>query len=86
MVLANRLSLFIALTFLSWKNDLKGMVEERKVQYDGWFVVLLAVLLTLAFSIASGLAVWCVVHQGGSFTGDWQWEKWGVSVKAECAT
>jgi len=86
MTLVNRLPLLIALTVLSWKSDLTTMIEERKAQYNGWFVVLLAVLLTLAFTIASGLAVWCVVYKGGSFTGNWEWYKWGVSVKAECAT
>lgn len=60
------------------------MVEERKVQFDGWFVVLLAVLLTLAFTIFAGLTVWCVVNQKGTFTGNWEWHKWGVSVNAEC--
>lgn len=86
MAVVNRLPLLIAMTVLSWKNNFQSMIRERNVQYNGWFVVLLAVLLTLAFTIVSALAIWCVVYKGGSFTGDWGWQKWGVSVKAECAT
>ncbi|PWU67295.1 MULTISPECIES: hypothetical protein [Gracilibacillus] len=84
MALVNRLSLLVVLTLASLKSNLTAMVENRKVQFDGWFIVLLAVLLTLAFTIFAGLTIWCLVYQGGSFSGNWSWHKWGVSVKAEC--
>lgn len=85
MVIANRSTLFIVLVLTSWRDKFITMIKNRTVQYDAWFVILLAVLLVLAFTIASALAIWCVVVKGGSFTGDWQWSKWGVSVKANCA-
>lgn len=60
--------------------------DDQLVNYDGaWFVVLLAVLLTLAFTVLGALAVWCVTVKGKRFTGNWNWEKWGVSINVECA-
>jgi hypothetical protein len=84
LALVNRLSLLIFITLASWKDNLISIVENRKVQFDGWFVVLLAVLLTLAFTIFAGLTIWCVVYKGMKFSGDWKWNKYGVSVKAKC--
>ncbi|WP_217587601.1 hypothetical protein [Lentibacillus saliphilus] len=80
MALVNRFSLFFVLALATWQDSVKA----RKVQFDGWFIVLLAVLLTLAFTIFAGLTIWCLVYQGGSFSGNWEWHRWGVSVKAEC--
>jgi len=84
VTLVNRFSLIFLLALASWKDNVKAMVEERKVQFDGWFVILLAVLLTLAFTIFAALTIWCIVYQKGTFTGNWKWYKWGISVYAEC--
>ena len=81
----NQLPMLIMALVESWKNMLAEDIEGETVRYDGWFIVLMAVLLTLAFSIFAGLTIWCVVYQGGTFTGNWEWYKWGVSVRAECA-
>jgi hypothetical protein len=59
-------------------------IDASIVRYDAWFLVLLAVLLVLAFVIASALAIWCVMYQRKRFTGRWRWSQWGVSVWAEC--
>ncbi|HEY4600975.1 MAG TPA: hypothetical protein VIG73_06810 [Cerasibacillus sp.] len=84
MTLVNRFSLMFALMLTSWKDQVMESFEQRKAQFDAWFVVLLAVLLTLAFTIFAGLTIWCLVYKGGQFTGNWEWHKFGVSVKAEC--
>lgn len=63
---------------------IKNKFDNMLVECNAWYVVLLAVLLCLAFTIVSGLVIWCVVYKGKSFTGDWKWELSGVSVKAEC--
>lgn len=59
-------------------------IDASIVRYDAWFLVLLAVLLVLAYVIATALAVWCVVYQRKKFTGQWRWSIWGVSVWTEC--
>lgn len=59
-------------------------LDAAVLRYDGWFLVLLAVLMTLAVVIATALAIWCVVFQRKRFTGNWRWGTWGVSVWVEC--
>ena len=63
---------------------MKTRIDNAIVKYDGWFLVFLAVLLALAFTILAGMAIWCVVYKGKHFTGDWHWKKWGVSVDVKC--
>lgn len=84
MTLVNRFSTMFLLMLASWKAQFKDMIVQREVRYDAWYTVLLAVLLTLAFTIYAGLTIWCVVYKGGKFTGNWQWSLKGVSVSAEC--
>lgn len=73
---------------LSFFNTLKARAtnsfENKLVKCDAWYLVLLAVLMTLAFTIYAGLMIWCVVYKGKSFTGNWQWSTSGVSISAEC--
>lgn len=61
-------------------NNLVNKVNS----FDGWFVIMLAVLMCIAFAIVSALAVWCVTYKGSKFTGNWNWKESGVSVIAEC--
>jgi len=82
----NQLPLFLLSILETWKTGVVESIESGTVRYDGWFLVLLAVLMSLAFTIFAGLTIWCVVYQGGTFTGNWEWSQYGVSVKAECAT
>lgn len=63
---------------------LKSKVKEMIVSCDAWFLVLMAVLLGLAFTIYAGMAVWCVVYKGKKFTGNWKWGKWYVNMYVEC--
>lgn len=59
-------------------------VDNLLVRYDGWFLVAMVVLLAIAATVATALAVWCLTVKGGSFTGRWEWGQWYVSVWAEC--
>lgn len=65
-------------------SAVKERFDDAIVECNAWFLVLLAVLLCLAFTIYAGLQIWCVVYKGKTFTGDWHWSKSGVSVKAQC--
>ncbi len=62
----------------------RDKVDAAILRYDAWFLVLLAVLMALAFVVATALAIWCVVYQRKRFTGNWRWGTWGVSVWTEC--
>jgi hypothetical protein len=59
-------------------------IDEMIVRYDGWFLVVLAVLMVLAFALLAAMAVWCMTQGRGRFTGNWSWSQWGVSVFIEC--
>ena len=63
---------------------MKESAKNVIVECDAWFLVFLAVLLALAFTIYAGLQIWCIVYKGKVFTGNWKWSTKGVSVKAEC--
>jgi hypothetical protein len=63
---------------------LKEKFDNEIVECNAWMVVLLAVLLSLAFTIFAGLTIWCVVYKNKKFTGNWRWKLNGVSVEAEC--
>lgn len=58
--------------------------DQMLVRFDAWFLVLLAVIMTLAVTIGTGLAIWCLVYQGKNFTGNWKWDQTGVSISVEC--
>jgi hypothetical protein len=69
----------------------QGMLDATKqrfdaaiLRYDAWFLVVIAVLLTLGAIITAGMAVWCVVNQKGRFTGRWTLKNWGLSASFEC--
>ncbi|MBT2650021.1 hypothetical protein J7E52_25540 [Bacillus sp. ISL-34] len=84
MALVNSFIISVFCYLASWKDRLVSSVQEFKVQYNGWFVVLAAVLLTLAFSIYAGLTIWCVTYKGMAFSGSWNWKLTGISVNAKC--
>ena len=58
--------------------------DEKLVKFDGWFLVLVAILMSLAFTIVAGMAIWCVVYKGKRFSGRWSWSVNGVSIWMEC--
>jgi len=66
------------------KMNTVNYFEKQLIRSDAWFLIFLAVLLGLAFTIFAGLTIWCLVYKGGRFTGNWKWSQWGVSVLAEC--
>ncbi|WP_333887891.1 hypothetical protein [Clostridium sp.] len=68
----------------SIKFAIKKKVDSTLVSCDAWFLVFLAVVLSLAFAVEAGLAVWCVVYKGKHFTGAWNWSLSGVSINVEC--
>lgn len=74
----------IAAKITSTAMRAKESVQNVIVECNAWFLVVLAVLMILAFTIYAGLQIWCVVYKGKSFTGKWKWSTKGVSVKAQC--
>lgn len=78
--LTDRLSLGI----LTTPQALKTRFDAAVVRYDGWFLVLLAVLMVLAFALLAAMAIWCMSQGKGRFTGNWRWSTRGVSVLVEC--
>ncbi|WP_207694188.1 hypothetical protein DOK67_0001863 [Enterococcus sp. DIV0212c] len=69
---------------LSLKENVVRKLDEKIVQYDAWFLVFVAVLLSLAFAIGTALAIWCLLYQGKKFTGNWGWAETGFSINVEC--
>ena len=74
----------ISAKLVTWLNNMKESAKNVIVECDAWFLVFLAVLLALAFTIYAGLQIWCIVYKGKAFTGNWKCTTKGVSVKAEC--
>lgn len=54
------------------------------VECNAWFLILLAILLVLAFTIYAALQIWCVMYKGMKFSGSWKWSLYGIEVNAEC--
>jgi hypothetical protein len=65
-------------------DSLKARVDRGLVRYDAWFLVFIAVILALGATLLAGMAVWCVVKQGKTFTGNWQYKDFGLKVYFEC--
>ena len=63
---------------------IKAKIDNALVRYDAWFLVFVAVILGLGAVLLAGMAVWCVVYQGKTFTGRWSFRNWGLSVYFEC--
>ena len=65
--------------FSQAKNELILGIKNKDLQFNAWFVVLLAAILVFATAIFAG-----VVNQHGKFTGNWNWHIKGVSLDVEC--
>lgn len=63
---------------------LYSRVNAAKTRYDAWWYILLLAVLALAATVYLGLMAWCVVHNHGSFTGEFRWVRWGFSLNAHC--
>lgn len=70
--------------FANTLENIKAKVDNAIVEYDGWFLVVLAILLCIAFTMFAAMAVWCVVYKGKRFTGNWKWGAYGTSAYIEC--
>jgi hypothetical protein len=70
--------------FSQAKNELILGIKNKDLQFNAWFVVLLAAILVFATASVAGLTIWCVVNQHGKFTGNWNWHIKGVSLDVEC--
>ena len=64
--------------------NIMDSINNAIVECNAWYLILLAVLLVLAFTIYAALQIWCVVYKEQTFTGSWHWSTEGVEVKAEC--
>ena len=62
---------------------LSAKANRKLARLDNWYAVLIAVLLTIAFTIVAALLIWCVVYKHGSFTGSWNFGREGY-VNAKC--
>jgi hypothetical protein len=62
----------------------KAQFDAALVRYDGWFLVLIAVLFTFGVVLIAAMAAWCYWVKGGEFTGGWSYKDWGVSVWVNC--
>ncbi len=75
-------------TLLARKNYIfskaKSKFDNMILKYDGWFLVFLAVLLAIAFTISAALVIWCLTYHNKRFTFNWEWNLKGVSISAEC--
>ncbi|MFY1676943.1 MULTISPECIES: hypothetical protein [unclassified Streptomyces] len=65
-------------------DSVSTRIDRGLVRYDAWFLVFTAVILALGATIISGLAIWCVVKQNKSFTGNWAFKDFGLKVRFEC--
>lgn len=70
-----------------FNNDLvkktKLNFQTKELQFNGWFLVLIAVVLALGATVYLGLMSWCILNGHGSFTGAWKYAKKGY-VMAKC--
>lgn len=66
-------------------HALNRKFEDGLVRNDGWFLVFTAVILGLGATLLAGMAVWCVVYQGKTFTGRWEFRNFGLNVYFECS-
>ncbi|WP_136055181.1 hypothetical protein [Microbacterium sp. K24] len=67
------------------KSRVQNALDDALLRFDGWWLVLLAVLLVFGVAFLASLAAWCFLSNGGKrFTGNWKWDKGGVSVWIEC--
>lgn len=66
-------------------DAIKLRIENALVRSDAWFLVFVAVILGLGATLLIGMAIWCVVYQGKTFTGRWEFRNFGLYVYFECA-
>ncbi|KUO10458.1 hypothetical protein [Streptomyces sp. DSM 15324] len=65
-------------------ESVQAKVDRALVRYDAWFLVFIAVIIALGATLLAGMAVWCVVYKGKTFTGNWEYKNFGLKVYFEC--
>lgn len=65
-------------------ESVKTKIDDGLVRFDAWFLVFVAVIISLGATLLVGMAIWCMVKQGKSFTGRWEFKNWGLKVYFEC--
>lgn len=65
-------------------ESVKTTIDKGLVRYDAWYLVFVAVILALGAALLAGMAIWCVVKQGKTFTGRWEFKDFGLKVYFEC--
>lgn len=65
-------------------ESVKQRFDRELVRFDAWFLVFVAVILALGAALLAGMAIWCVVKQGKTFTGRWSFRDFGLKVYFEC--
>ncbi|MFC4337559.1 hypothetical protein [Salininema proteolyticum] len=65
-------------------DTMKRKIDSALVRYDGWFLVLIAVILALGATLLAGMAVWCLVNEKGRFSGNFRFANGGFYVEMEC--
>ncbi|RSX55676.1 hypothetical protein D2E26_0239 [Bifidobacterium dolichotidis] len=53
-------------------------------RYGAWYLVLLAVLMTIGFALACAMSVWCITNGHGTFTGGFVWVDFGFELRVHC--
>ncbi|WP_375433458.1 hypothetical protein [uncultured Friedmanniella sp.] len=66
-------------------NKLRTKMDDAIVRYDAWFLIFVAVILALGATLLAGMAIWCVVKKGKTFTGRWSFKDFGLKVYFQCA-
>ena len=65
-------------------SSVKRRFDQALVRFDAWFLVFVAVILALGAALLAGMAIWCVVKQHKTFTGNWSLRNFGLKVHFEC--
>ena len=74
----------MAVGALSASARLKNEANKLIIRYDGWFLVLLAVLLVLSVVFFAAMTIWCFQQGRFRFTGNWEWGAGYNRVFVEC--
>ena len=63
---------------------LRDKLDSAIVRYDAWFLVLLAIIASLALVYMIGMSIYCVVYKNKGFSGSWFWKILGFQFSIEC--
>ena len=70
---------------LFYKEYNSPLIDYRNLsisEEETWFLVFIAVLLSLGATVVLGAAIWCISKGNGSFTGGVKWDN-GIQLHIE---